>query len=120
MVLDQQIVGAIRGQGRWRTVSALRRGVPPVPIRAVGYAADFDYPRQEYKRSGTDDGADDTEHQHFEAPLLPHCGTLPLRGHERLFGDEDQARPKHGSSLDAQRGGRFAGVHPAVNHRCVS
>ena len=100
-MLDQQITGVIRGQGRERTIGELHRGVLPVPIRAVGYAADLDRSHQERERPDTHDDAHDTEHERFEDCLLPHGGALPLGGHERLFGDEDQAGPKHGSSLSA-------------------
>lgn len=107
MVLDQQVARAIRGQGRERTIGALHRSALLMPVRAMGYAADLDRSHQERERRDAHDGAHDTERERFEKRFLPHGGALPLRGHERLFGDEDQTGPKHGSSLSARRDGPF-------------
>jgi len=50
----------------------------------------------------------EAEQERFVDRILPHGGALPLRGHECLFGDEDQAGPKHGSYLNASRVTRHA------------
>jgi hypothetical protein len=73
----------------------------------MGYAADLDCSHQERERPDAHDDAHDTEHDRFENRLFPRGSTLPLRWHERLFGEEDQTRPKHGSSPSAQREGSF-------------